>query len=114
MYMQYFKEISESIRLERVKSLFHYINVDSLSGRNALKYDAYVKTQPCYYSYGIEVEKSRVTLSMNSYSNKNYKSKKISDDDIPENSSEYCEHDFWWVFRFDGKKLYLETISGAD
>ena len=47
-------------------------------------------------------------------SNKNYKSKILSENNIPENSSDICEHDLWWIFKFDGKKLHLESISGAD
>ncbi len=76
--------------------------------------DTYIESEPDYYSYRIEVMKDSVTLSMNMNSNSNYKSKKTSEDDAPENSSEFCDHDFWWVFKFDGKKLHLENISGAD
>jgi hypothetical protein len=114
MFMHYFKEISASILLDQVNNLFKDINVDSLLHRDTLEYETYIKSEPCYYSYQIEVIKDSVTLSMNMNSNSNYKSKKKSEDDTPENSSEICEHDFWWVFRFDGKKLHLKGMSGAD
>ncbi len=32
----------------------------------------------------------------------------------PKTSSEICEHNFWWIFKFDGQKLRLTNISGAD
>jgi len=114
MFMQYFKEISASILVDQVNNLFSDINVDSLLHKDTLEYDAYIKTEPCYYSYDIEVIKDSVTLSMNMKSNINYKSKKKSEDDMPENSGEICEHAFWWVFRFDRKKLHLTGMSGAD
>jgi hypothetical protein len=114
MFLQYFKEISSSILIGEVNNLFQHIKVDSLLHKDTLEYDAYIKTEPCYYSYDIEVSKNSVTLRMDMNSNKNYKSKKNSEDDIPENSSEICEHNFWWIFKFDGKKLHLESISGAD
>lgn len=112
MFLQYFKNISENFWLDQLNNLFKYINVDSLLVKDILENDASVKTEPCYYSYKIEVIRDRVALRMKMNSNKNYKSKK-SEDDIPENSSEICEHNFWWVFKFDGKQLYLENISGA-
>ena len=115
MFLQYFKEISESILVDQVRNLFQYINIDSLLHKDTLEYYAYIKTEPCYYSYKLDLNNDIVTLRMNMKSNTNYKSnKKLSEDDIPENSSENCEHDFWWVFKFDGKKLHLQNISGAD
>lgn len=114
MYLKYFKEINESILLDQVNNLFKHINVDSLLYKDTLEYDAYIKTEPCFYSYKIEVNKDDVTLRMDMNSNRNYKSKKISKDDTPENSSEICEHNFWWVFKIDGKRLHLTNISGAD
>jgi len=114
MFLQYFKEISASILVDQVNNLFKHINVDSLLHKDTLEHDAYIKAEPCYYSYEIEVIKDSVTLRMDMNSNKGYKSKKLSEDDIPENSSEICEHAFWWIFKFDGEKLHLKNISGAD
>ena len=114
MFLKYFKEISASILVDQVNILFLHINVDSLLQKDTLEYSTYIKSEPCYYSYRIEVIKDSVTLSMNMNSNSNYKSKRKSEDDTPENSSEICEHAFWWVFRFDGKKLQLKSMSGAD
>jgi hypothetical protein len=113
MFLQYFKEISENILVDQVNNLFQNIHVDSLLYKDALEYEAYIITKPCYYSYEIEVANDNVRLRMDMNSNKNYKSKNLSGDDIPENSSEICKHAFWWVFKFDGNKLYLVNISGA-
>jgi len=113
MFLNHFKEISENIWLDQLNNLFLHLNMDSLLFKDALEHEAYIKTEPCFYSYQIEVSKDSVTLRMNMNSNKNYKTKKLSKDDIPENSSEICEHNFWWVFKFDGKKLHFQNISGA-
>lgn len=114
MFLQYFKEISTSIWLNQINNLFQHINIDGLLHKDTLEQEGYIKTEPCFYSYKIEVDKDQVTLRMDMKSNRNYKSKKSSEEDIPENSSEFCEHNFWWVFKFDGKKLHLVNISGAD
>lgn len=114
MFLQDYKEISASILVDQVNNLFRHITIDSLLHKDTLEHAAYIKTEPCFYSYKIEVIKDEVTLRMDMNSNKNYKSKKLSKDDMPENSSEICEHNFWWVFKFDGKKLHLTNISGAD
>ena len=54
-----------------------------------------------------------MTLSVGTNSNKDFQSKNVSEDEIPENDSSICEHVLWWIFRFDGKKLHFEDISGA-
>jgi hypothetical protein len=114
MFLQHYDAISESIWLGQLKNLFHNIAIESLDHKDTLEYEAYIKTEPCFYSYKIELNKDIVTLRMNMNSNRNYQSKTLSEDDIPENSSEICEHNFWWIFKFDGNKLHLESISGAD
>src|SRR5690242_832347 len=114
MFLQYFKEIAAGILADEVKNLFKHINVDSLLYKDTLKYNAYSKAEPCYYSYEIDVMKNSVTLRMDMNSNTDYQSNQLSEDGIPENSSEICEHAFWWIFKFDGQKLNLEGISGAD
>lgn len=114
MFLQYFKEIAASIWLEQVNNLFKKIYVDKLLFKDTLEADAYKRSEPCFYSYRIQVDKDHVTLRMDMNSNQNYQSSKSPEDDIPENSSEFCEHNFWWVFSFDGNKLHLITISGAD
>jgi hypothetical protein len=114
MFLQHYKDIYQNIWLDQVNNLFRDIKVDSLLNKDTLEYDDYIETQPCYYSYQIEVNKDSVTLRMDGKSNTDYKIKDSSEDDMPENSGEICEHSFWWVFTFDGKKLHFENISGAD
>jgi hypothetical protein len=114
MFLEHYKAISESIWLDQLQNLFHNIAIDSLQHKDTLEYEAYIKSEPCFYSYQIELNKDIVTLKMTLNSNRNYQSKTHSEDDIPENSSEICEHSFWWIFKFDGNKLHLENISGAD
>jgi hypothetical protein len=114
MFLHYFKEISESIWLDQLNNLFQHIHIDSLLYKDTLEHAAYLKTEPCFYSYKIEVIKDSVVLKMDINANQNYKSKYSSDNHVPENSSEVCEHSFWWNFSFDGKKLHFKNIAGAD
>jgi hypothetical protein len=115
MFLQHFKEISISMEFDQVNNLFKKIkNVDKLLHKDTLEEDTYIKSEPCFYSYSIEVDRNMVALRMDMQSNSDYKSKKASEDGIPENSSEFCEHTFWWKFKFDGKKLHVVNISGAD
>ena len=114
MFLEHYNAISESIWLEQLKNLFQFISIDSVEHKKTLEYEDYIETEPYFYSYQIELNKDIVTLRMKMKSNKNYKSKILSENNIPENSSDICEHDLWWIFKFDGKKLHLESISGAD
>lgn len=114
MFLEHYNAISESIWLEQLKNLFQFIAIDSVEQKETIEYEDYIETEPCFYSYQIELNKDIVTLRMKMKSNKNYQSKILSENNLPENSSEICEHDLWWIFRFDGKQLHLESISGAD
>jgi hypothetical protein len=114
MFLKHYQAISESIWIDNLKNLFHKIDIDRLEQKDILENESYIKSEPCFYSYQIEVINDIITLRMNMNSNSNYQSKTISEENIPENSSEICEHNFWWIFKFDGEKLHLESISGAD
>ncbi|HNP23199.1 MAG TPA: hypothetical protein PKM63_02320 [Panacibacter sp.] len=114
MFLQYYNKIADAILVDQVNNLFQHLSMDSLLYKDNLKYDDYNKMEPCFYSYKIEVAKDEVILRMDMNSNSNYQSKKLSVDDLPENSSEICEHNFWWVLRFEGNTLRLASISGAD
>jgi hypothetical protein len=114
MFLRFYDAISESIQLTQVRNLIHNIPLDGLMQNDTLNYQAYNKLEPCFYSYHIEFSGDILTLRMNMNSNESYQSKTLSKYGIPENSSEICEHDFWWIIRFDGKKLHLQNISGAD
>ncbi len=113
MFIRYSLEILESLQIDQINQLFKKINLDRLVQKDTLKKETIIKTEPCYHFYGVKVEKALVTLTVGTNSNKVYGSKSASEDEIPENSSEICEHVLWWVFRFDGKKLHLKNISGA-
>jgi hypothetical protein len=113
MFVRFYKPISESLQIDQVKQLFKNLKVDDLQIKDTLEYNAIIKTEPCYHFYGIGIEDNLVTLTLGTNSNENYESKSMSEDETPENSSEFCEHVLWWVFRFDGKKLHLVKIHGA-
>lgn len=113
MFIQYYGDISKSLQIDQVNQLFKKLNIDHLLQEDSLEHEAIIKAEPCYHYYRAEIDKDLVTLTVGTNSNKNYKSKSISEDEIPENSSEMCEHMLWWVFRFDGKQLHFKEISGA-
>jgi hypothetical protein len=113
MFLKYYRDISESLQIGQINQLFKHLNIDNLLHKDTLDYDAIIKTEPCYHNYGITINKNQVTLTLGSNSNREYKSKKVAEDEIPENASEICEHVLWWKFRFDGKRLHLKEITGA-
>ncbi len=114
MFLQYFDIIYSEIRIDQMNVLFQKININSLLQKDFIESNTYNILEPCYYYYRIETIKRTVTFTMNMDSNTNYKSKKDPDKEILENDSSVCEHDFWWTFIFDGSKLIIERITGAD
>jgi hypothetical protein len=113
MFLRHYREISESLQVDQLNQLFKKFNIDDLLQKDTLEHEAIIKAEPCYHYYEVKIEKNIVTLTVGTNSNKDYKSKNVSEDEIPENSSEICEHVLWWVFRFDGKQLHLKGLSGA-
>lgn len=113
MFINFYQDISENLQINQINQLFKKISIDNLLVNNNLEHEAIMKTEPCYYFYSIKVENNLVTLTVGTNSNKNFKSKNISEDEIPENDSSICEHVLWWIFRFDGNRLQFKEISGA-
>ncbi|HET9056096.1 MAG TPA: hypothetical protein VFN30_04535 [Chitinophagaceae bacterium] len=113
MFIKHYRGISEILQIDQINQLFKKLNIDNLLHKDTLEYEAIIKTEPCYHFYGIKIDKDRVTLTVGTNSNKDYKSKSVSEDEIPENDSSICEHILWWVFIFDGKQLHFKEISGA-
>jgi hypothetical protein len=113
MFIRSYPVIAESLQINQLNQLFKKLNLDNLLHKDSLEYEAIIKVEPCYYFYGINVENDLVTLTVGTNSNKDYKSKNVSEDEIPENDSSICEHVLWWKFTFDGKKLHFKEISGA-
>jgi len=113
MFIRFYRDISESLQIEQINQMFKKLNVDYLLQRDTLNHEAIIKTEPCFHYYGVTVENNLVTLTLGMNSNEDYKSKSVSEDEIPENDSSICEHVLWWKFTFDGKKLKLKEISGA-
>jgi hypothetical protein len=113
MFISHFSSISESLQIDQLNQLFAKINIDSLFKKDTLEHEVIIETEPCYPYYGVSIEKDIVTLTVGTNSNKNYKSKSLLEDEIPENNSSICEHVIWWLFKFDGKKLRFNNILGA-
>lgn len=112
LFLKYFQEIADDVQLEQINELFRHLNTTGLLKQDKLDYENIIAVEPCYNFYSIEIKNKRVTLSVGSGSNENYKSK-ASADEVPENSSEFCETVLWWVFRLNNGKLELVTINGA-
>ena len=113
MFIRYYRDVSESLQIDQINQLFKKLNVDNLLQRDTLNHEAIIKSDPCFHYYGVTVENNLVTLTLGMNSNKDYKSKSASEDEILENDSSICEHVLWWTFTFDGKKLQFKGITGA-
>jgi hypothetical protein len=113
MFISFYRDITESLQIDQINQLFKKLDVENLLNKDNLEYEAIIKTEPCYHFYEVKIENKLVTLTVGTNSNKDYKSKSVSEDDIPENDSSICEHVLWWVFTFDGKQLHFKEISGA-
>lgn len=113
MFIDFFKEISENLQMDEINLLFKKINLSELQKKDTLENSEIIKTEPCFNFYAVKVEKDIVTLLTGVKSNKDYKSKLLTKDEIPENSSEFCESAVWWTFQFDGKKLKFKYRTGA-
>lgn len=112
LFLKNFQEIANDIQVEQINELFKHINTAGLLKQDKLHYENIVAAEPCYNFYSIEIKNNRVTLSVGSGSNQNYKSK-ATGDEVPENSSEFCESVLWWVFKFEDGRLELVNINGA-
>lgn len=113
MFLAYYPQVSSAILLEDINTLFQQINLNGLLHKDTVEYRAIKKEEPCFTSYAIEITDSLVALCISSNSNPQYQSKKQSEDDVPENSSEFCEHSFCWLFQFSQNKLRLIKILAA-
>jgi hypothetical protein len=113
MFIQYYRDISESLQIDQLNQLLKKVDVGKLLKKDTLAYEAIIKSEPCYHFYELKIEKDLVTLTVGTKSNSGYKSKSVTENEMPANSSEICEHVLWWAFRFDGNEFYLKEIAGA-
>lgn len=113
MFMGSYRDISEGLQIDQINQLFKRLNIEKLLGQDTIEFEAIIKTEPCYHFYEVKIENGLVTLTVGTNSNRDYKSKSASEDEVPENDSSICEHVLWWTFTFDGKQLHLKEISGA-
>jgi len=114
MFNRYFQQVYEGLQMDEINTLFKQIQLDSLQMKDTLEDEIFIDSLPCYKSYSIEIDKEIVSLKIVGNSNPDFKSSNTKEDEVAENSSEMCEHAFWWNFKYDGKKLHLFQISGAD
>jgi hypothetical protein len=111
MFIQFFPQVSKSLQIDELYQLFKQVSLDSLLQKDELISNLRISTEPCFKFYSILVQHELVTLSTGSGVNESYQSTSASEDE--ENSSEFCEHILWWVFRFDGERLRFIKQHGA-
>lgn len=113
MFIRFYRDISEGLQIDQVNQLFRRLNIDNLLQRDTLNHEAIIKSEPCFHYYGVTVENNLVTLTLGLNSNRDYVSKNVSEEEVPENDSSVCEHVLWWTFTFDRKRLQFKEITGA-
>jgi hypothetical protein len=113
MFLRFFPQISASLQLQELNELFRVFRLEDLQQKDTLRRDVKVKAEPCFKFYGIEIQGNQVTLTTGQGVNDTFKSQKSMDDDIPENSSEFCESVTWWIFQFNGRELRFVKQTGA-
>jgi hypothetical protein len=113
MFVRSFPQISESLQIDELNQLFTIIDVQSLLKKDTAEREVWIKTDPCTKFYGIEIVDNIVTLRTGQGVNRSFVTSPTSEDDVSKNSSEFCEHVLWWVFRFDGKHLHFIKQHGA-
>jgi hypothetical protein len=113
MFLHFFPQIYSNLQIDELNQLFKHIDPAALIQKDTLGHEVHIKTEPCYKFYHVQVEQDFVTLSLGSDVNDYYKNPSSENDDMQENSSEYCESSLWWVFRFDGKKLHFIKLGAA-
>lgn len=113
MFIRFFPQIYRSLQMDELNQLFKHLKLDPFLQKDTVEQEVHIRSEPCYQFYSITVEQDLVTLSTGSGVNEAYQSSTSSEDDVQENSSEFCEHVLWWVFRFDGGRLFFIKQHGA-
>ncbi len=113
MFNDFFSQISESIQMEDVNTLFANVRLDSLHQTNVLTHEVQTDTIPCRRHYQLEVHNDSVTLTLEQLTKPGFQGPDMTETGPSNESSEYCEKVLWWIFKFEGNKLRLVKISGA-
>jgi len=113
LFLTYFQDMRSIFLLDDLGGVFHKINLDSLLIKDTLMYSTYTLAEPCYSLYSVVLSGDEIAFRVDSYSNEKYVGENSSVQDIPENSSEYCEHNTWWRFKLKGNKLSVLSIGLA-
>jgi hypothetical protein len=113
LFLKYFQDMRSIFLLDDLSGVFDKVNLDSLLIKDTLVYSTYGLTEPCYSLYSVVISGDEIAFRVDSYSNEKYVGGRSSDQDIPENSSEYCEHNTWWRFKLKGNKLSVLSIGLA-
>src|SRR5258706_4838773 len=106
IFSKYFSQISGELEFKRLKEVFKYLSVDSLIQKDSFEFEVRSKKEPCYRFYDSYINKDTITLVFGTNTNEAYvdESKKTDED---EGFGDECEYASTWIFRFDGKRLYL-------
>lgn len=113
LFLRYFEDMRSLFWMSELNAMFQKVDLDSLLVKDTLTYSSYSITEPCYTLCTVVFSEREILFRMDSYSNEKYVGKNESIDEVPENSSEYCEHNIWWRFNFNGIRLQVLNIGGA-
>jgi hypothetical protein len=109
---QYFNEISYELGFKEFSRVFQRLPVDSLLLRDSIEFDAIKKNEPCFNFYRIEIrDDSLVLITYGMNHQDNYHGPETKDPDFDISA---CEHDIFWEFVFDGRRLRLIRYTTAD
>lgn len=111
MFLKYYKDISNDLRISGLKNLFKHINLNDLLQKDTVQFENVILTQPCYRIYAVGIKDDKVTLDVGSSWNENFKDVSNTAGVEGKYYNELCAHMTWWKFKFDGKKLHLINIG---
>ena len=113
MFIKFFPKIYSDAQIKQLNELFNKIDLEEIQKKDTLKAETKIKSEPCYKFYEVSVDKNEVTLTTGYGVNDDYQSKSTGENEIQENSSEFCESVLWWTFELKDSKLKFKRISGA-
>ena len=104
-----FHQFIAELQLDELQAAYEHLDINRLSGTDSLGYLEKDNKNVCLHAYRILIEHDsvvRVEAALNL--NAAYKGKK-TDENV-----EGPEYLLWWIFGFDGRKLYLINHAEAD
>jgi hypothetical protein len=112
-FVEFYDEISSNIWLKDITYLLNNLPLESLLHKDKIVIGQAQESKPCFSTYQIHKINDSITLRVNVLPNKNFKISNHKTNVVDENPTDYCEHSYWWSFKFDGSKLHFSQINGV-